>query len=194
MSKNITFVCGENIKTFVFDGKKTVFDLLIESGIKLDYPCGGKKTCGKCKIKITDGFEFVSEPDETEKKLLSANKEENVRYACMCEVFGDVTVELSSELLSDKIEVQTEGFMSKNITPDKFKKITVTLTKPTLENPISDEKNLINALGLTSKTLPLSIIKKLPELNTREIDVILSGDKIIDVRAAGECGKNAGIA
>jgi len=36
----------------------------------------------------------------------------------MCEAFGDVAVELNPK---EKMEIQTEGLKSKNITPDKFK-------------------------------------------------------------------------
>ena len=110
----MTVIRGNIRKSFVFDGRRTVFEL---SGSDFDSPCGGKKTCGKCRIKITDGFEFVSEPGETEKKFISeSDVKANIRYACMCEVFGNVTIELD---LKDKIEVQTEGLKSKNITPDK---------------------------------------------------------------------------
>lgn len=132
MSKNITFTCGNMRRDFIFDGKRTVFDLLSQTdfgGLNFNFPCGGKKTCRKCKIKLIDGFEFASEPDETEKKYLSDEDiKEHIRYACMCEVFGDVTVELNSDFsgfLSDKsnkIEVQTEGLKSKGITPNKYKK------------------------------------------------------------------------
>ena len=217
MANKITFICGNTKKDFIYDGKRAVFDLLSEvdfDGIKFDFPCGGKKTCRKCKIKITDGFEFISDPDETEKKYLSAEElKDNFRYACMCEVFGDVTVELNSDFITDKIEIQTEGLKSKGITPNRFKKITVILEDPTLENPISDEKNLIEAvnkiLGTELKTLPFGIIKKLSKIRSqnkiiKEIDVILSVSnqsgqgtkitKIIDVREAGECGDVYGAA
>jgi len=72
----------------------------------------------------------------------------------------------------------------------------VTLSEPTLKNPISDEKNLISkvnkTLGLNIGNLPVNIIKKLSEIknqdkSNKEIDVILNNTKIIDVRKSGEC-------
>ena len=123
MSNRITFIYGNTGYEHFFDGRYTVFELMTRfslNGVKLDFPCGGKKTCGKCKIKIKGGFEFVSQPDETEKGFLSERElKENVRYACMCEVFGDVAVELNPK---EKIQIQTEGLKSKNITPDKFRR------------------------------------------------------------------------
>jgi len=198
MSNKITFICENIHKNLIFDGRRAAFDLLSEinfDGFKHDFPCGGKKTCGKCKIKIRDGFEFISEPDETEKKYLSESDiKENIRYACMCEIFGDVTAELNPK---DKIEIQTEGLKSKDISPDRFKIIKIALENPSLENPMSDEQNLISALNnfpginLNLKNLPLNIIKKLSAIKNKNIDVILNISnrevKIIDIRESGEC-------
>lgn len=131
MSCNITFICGEVRKNLSFNGRRGVYDLLTDlkesreiSGVlKFDFPCGGKKTCGKCRVKIKDGFEFVSEPNETEKNFLTEKDlAENIRYACMCEVFGNVVIELNPGFSGEKMHVQTEGLKSKNITPDNFKK------------------------------------------------------------------------
>jgi len=118
MSNKIVFICGSSRHEFKFAGKCNMHELLLESGIKFDFPCGGKKTCGKCRIKIISGLEFISEPDETEKKFLSDKEiRQNIRYACMCEVFGDVVIELNPE---NKIEVQTSGLNSAGIIPDRF--------------------------------------------------------------------------
>ena len=132
MPNNISFICDNIKKDLSFDGRKTIFELLamVDFGdfngkLSFDFPCGGKKTCGKCKIKIINGFEFVSEPDETEKKYLTDKDiKENIRYACMCEVFGDVIIELNPDFFNkiNKINIQTEGLKTKNITPDKYKR------------------------------------------------------------------------
>ena len=196
MSSRITFVSENTQNTseeIIFDGRRTIYELMRNlKDFKFDFPCGGKKTCRKCKIKIKDGFEFISEPDSTEKKFITEEEiKESIRYACMCEVFGDVTVELINNKSSDKIEIQTKGLNSKNITPNKFKKIALTLSESTLENPLSDEKNLIFELNKTfkdfkSEKLPYHLIKKLTELDTQKIDVVLSGTNIIDVRKSNE--------
>jgi len=210
MPNKITFIFKDDSKHHIYEGKQTVFELLSKtdmSGLNYDFPCGGKKTCKKCRIKITDGFGFVCEPNENEKKYLTDEDiKNNIRYACMCEVFGDITVELNSS--KDKIEVQTEGLKSNSAVPNKFKKITVKLTEPTLENPISDEKNLISAVNnmleaegikhILHEKLPFDIITKLSGFSETEIEVILSVSytdvKIADIRRAGECGDIYGAA
>ena len=129
MSSNITFTSGNVRKNLNFEGRRAAHDLLIEltsdsdsNGLKFDFPCGGKKTCGKCRIKITDGFEFVSEPDETEKKFLSEKEiGEHIRYACMCEIFGSVTIELIAAE-TEKMQVQTAGMESKYATANQSQK------------------------------------------------------------------------
>ena len=195
MQNKITFVCKNERREAIFEGRRRIFDLLSETNFgqtTLDFPCGGKKSCGKCQVKIIDGFEFVSAPDETEMKL--SGGAENIRYACMCEVFGDVTVELDPRAGQGQMEISTMGRSSKNIEPNRFKKITATLTPPTLENPISREKNLISALGADLQNLPFHLIKKLSEIKGQNIEAIFCDDAIIDLREAGECADIYGVA
>lgn len=213
MINKIIFFNGNFNKVLNFEGKPTIFELLSKlpglsdtsgaSGasdakeIKLDFPCGGKKTCKKCKVKITSGFEYVSELCETEKKSLSPEEiENNIRFACMCEVFGDVEVELNREaLIKNKMEIQTTGVQSINMTADKYKKVTVQSNgwiKPTLENPIPDDINFrdtLNNMGYETAPLSVDIIKKIAEIRNNNIaaDVIINNAKVTDVRPAGEC-------
>jgi len=110
----------------IISGKGSIYDLLKEAGLDRfnpDFPCGGKKTCGKCRVRITGGARFVSPPDETEKKFISEKDlAENIRYACMCMVSGEVEIEPAPGAAVEKMEIQAEGLQSKNITPDKFKR------------------------------------------------------------------------
>jgi len=107
-------------------GNDTVYNLLKSERFErfnFDFPCGGKKTCKKCKVKITDGLKFVSPPGEAEKRLLTEKElENNIRYACMCEIAGGVTIEPAFEYSGAAMTIQTAGLASKNITPDKYKR------------------------------------------------------------------------
>ena len=57
----------------------------------IDAACGGKGTCGKCKVKILKGD--LSGPSERERKFLSNNEiESGYRLSCMIEVTEDIDV------------------------------------------------------------------------------------------------------
>lgn len=72
---------GENLK-----------EVLRKAGIKMDFPCGGCGTCGKCRVKITSR---AHPPKEEEIKLIPARElKEGVRLACLYQVASDVEVEV----------------------------------------------------------------------------------------------------
>ncbi|MCL1793534.1 MAG: ASKHA domain-containing protein [Oscillospiraceae bacterium] len=200
MQNKITFLFKNSRREAVFVGRRRIFDLLSETDFgeaAPDFPCGGKKTCKKCRVKILEGHEFVSEPDETEKKYISAlppgESGQNIRYACMCEVFGNVAVELENPS-AGKMEIMTEGQLSGSISPDKCKKCTADLAEPTLENPISREKNLATALKQDLESLPFRLVKRLSEIPGEKIEAIICGNKIADLTKPGECADIYGAA
>ena len=62
---------------------------------KLEMPCGGRGSCGKCRVRVQGE---VSPASERERELLTSSElSEGVRLACMCRVLGDTQVSLDSE-------------------------------------------------------------------------------------------------
>lgn len=80
-----------------------------EAGIIIDTPCGGNGTCGKCRVKITEG---VPEPNELEKEVFSADEIKNgLRLACQSKIGFDtvVTVFANSRFFEQKILTEDIG-------------------------------------------------------------------------------------
>ena len=76
----VTVRCGDNTQEIKVQNKKTLLTALQESGIFISAVCGGRGTCGKCRIKVLSG-DFP--PTEEEKKFFSENElEEGYRLAC----------------------------------------------------------------------------------------------------------------
>ena len=73
--------------------------VLQDAGVPLPAACGGKGTCGLCRVTVTgDG---AGAPRATEKGLLSAAElRSDLRLACQVSLRGAVDVDLPSELLS----------------------------------------------------------------------------------------------
>jgi 2Fe-2S ferredoxin len=76
------------------DGE-SVFEVGRRAGLDISTACGGKATCGLCRVKVLAGEAALSPQNAAEKKHLGnvyfINK---VRLACQSRVSGDVTVEL----------------------------------------------------------------------------------------------------
>jgi len=69
-------------------------DLVLSSGILLDRPCGGKGSCGKCRVKVSGE---VSGFTECELKHLSPeDRDAGRRLACQARAQGDVEIEIEA--------------------------------------------------------------------------------------------------
>ncbi|MEE4286910.1 MAG: ASKHA domain-containing protein [Mariniphaga sp.] len=66
-------------------------DVLHEYGV--EFPCGGKGTCGRCKIKLLEG-ELRADTVQ-QQKLINLGLEKDWRLACFCKADSDITIEIS---------------------------------------------------------------------------------------------------
>ena len=78
---------------YEYEVGKTLLEVLLEEGIFVDNPCNGKGLCGKCKVRILAGE--LSEPEDTERKLLKQEEMENgVRLSCLVKPETDLELSL----------------------------------------------------------------------------------------------------
>jgi uncharacterized 2Fe-2S/4Fe-4S cluster protein (DUF4445 family) len=89
-----------------------LIDVLHEFGI--EFPCGGKGTCGKCKVRLLDG-EIRMEEDH-QRKVEQLGLSDDWRLACFSQCTGDITLEIEQFnylILADESEFAfqpREGF------------------------------------------------------------------------------------
>lgn len=63
-------------------------------GLAINYPCGGRGTCGKCRVRIVEG---AAPPGESDARALSADEmAAGWRLACQTKVFGPMAVQWGS--------------------------------------------------------------------------------------------------
>ncbi len=79
---------GESVKV---NPGTPLIDVLHEYGV--EFPCGGKGTCGSCKIKLLEGKLVIDEIQQQKLKKLKLDR--NWRLACYCKVESDITLEIS---------------------------------------------------------------------------------------------------
>ncbi len=134
--KNKKIVCKPNIK---------LLDILIKNNEFVESPCGGKGSCGRCKIKHISGE--LSPITEDEERLLSDEEISNgIRLACLVKPKSDIKIDVVEQEQNHK--VLTEGYVPKfNMSPAIWKRV-INIEKPTLENPISYEELFRKKLGL----------------------------------------------
>ncbi|NBI07412.1 NADH:ubiquinone reductase (Na(+)-transporting) subunit F [Senegalia massiliensis] len=95
---------------YVVDGGDTLLSSLISQKIFIPSACGGKGSCGYCKVKITEGGGPVL-PTELG-YLTPEDMKENVRLSCQVKVKENIKIEIPEELFSVR---EYEGKVSKII-------------------------------------------------------------------------------
>lgn len=68
-----------------------LIDVLHEYGV--EFPCGGKGTCGRCKVRLLTGN--LKKGKEQQQKLEKLGLESDWRLACYCAVESDITLEVA---------------------------------------------------------------------------------------------------
>src|SRR5699024_2030843 len=89
-----------NDKQFTIEGGNTLLSTLIDEKIFIPSACGGKGTCGYCKVQIHEGGGPTL---ATELPFLTDEEQENnVRLSCQCKVKEDIQIEIPEELFNVK--------------------------------------------------------------------------------------------
>ena len=87
-------------KSFVVPGGSPLSQALFAEKIYIPSACGGRGTCGFCKVRIVSG---ISEPLPIEEMILNfSDVSRGFRLSCQTKVRGDLGVEIPEELLSIK--------------------------------------------------------------------------------------------
>ena len=140
----------------VEDGK-TILVAGRELGVEIEAICGEKRTCGKCKVRIEEGFfekfGVVSSPNHAspwrpveDKFFTPERKAEGYRLACTAKVHGDMIVFVPEEARAGGQVVRKAVTDRKiNVNPS-VKTYYIEMIPPTLHDPLGDYERVCNAL------------------------------------------------
>lgn len=113
-------------KTLEVDGGQTLLSALMGEEIFIPSACGGRGSCGYCKITVLSGGGAVL-PTETP-YLTRKERRSGVRLACQVKVREDAQVKIPEELLNVKMFSATVD-MTQSLTHD-IKELRMTLKEP----------------------------------------------------------------
>lgn len=175
--------------------KKTILEASQKAGIAIEATCGGKGTCGKCRVRIQHG---AREPltNVEEKFLSSSDVEKGIALACQCRGYGNLEVfvpEKGNEL-SRKLSLESK----KVLLDTDLRKEYLELQTPHVHDFRSDANRLIDGLkGKQINPLRLDVLSTIPFIlreNDFKVTAVLAGNELLAVEAGDTRNKIYGVA
>ncbi len=161
-----------------------------QAGVGLVSICGGKGTCGRCKMQVLEGQ--LSPLSETEGKKLTPDEiARGYRLACQAEVLSDLKVHIPPQSLIAAQRTQVQG---QELTVPVVPVVVgcdFRLSPPTLEDIRSDVDRVrdhLGLLGLSDLTIDFAVLRQL-STQLREWDwagtVGLRGQEVVSFGPLG---------
>ncbi|MTI58872.1 MAG: DUF4445 domain-containing protein [Firmicutes bacterium] len=175
MKKKVTVQTSAKKIVLEADKGSNLLHLLRENNINITSPCGGNRTCGKCKVKVKGERNDLTGP---ESKLLTEDEiEMGYRLGCALTIIDDLEIELLEE---GKLEIVTEGLEFKiDFNPP--------LKVHKLLDYESDEENSLSHLDIlyretSTDNIDLALLKEIPEIaEKKEVSLLKYRNKIISL-------------
>ncbi len=158
-------------KTLDLNEGESILEALKRHEVYLIASCGGKGTCGKCKVHIIEGDAGV----QGQGNLTQKERDAGLALACLCRPTGDVTLEIpetSRLVVGDKIAFAKAESLTKLLEDmgatlkPVLQTIELHLPTPTLHDNISDVERFRRALeekGITGVRFSHGFVKRMAD-------------------------------
>ena len=125
---------------------KTVLEASRELGIGIESLCGGKKSCGKCKVKLVQGDLSPFIKEET-KFIEESERAEGYRLGCAAQILGNVQIFIPEESRAQEQIVRKEASKRLIELRPAIAPRSVELSPPSLHDPLGDFDRLQEVLS-----------------------------------------------
>jgi uncharacterized 2Fe-2S/4Fe-4S cluster protein (DUF4445 family) len=173
----------------------TVFSAAHWIGLPIDSTCGGRGTCGKCKVRVIQGRRDPETADH--RQLLPAEIADGWRLSCQARIYEDMTCEVPQLLRVPK--AATMGLGRLVILDPNVRKVFLELSEPSLHDQRSDVARLKDALTEEGHDMVarVSVLRMLPAVFREagfRITAVLAGENLVAVEAGDTTGECYGVA
>ncbi len=146
----------------------TILEASIKLGAGIESVCGGKGTCGKCQVRIEEGYfakygisssiASVKNTGEANQKFISKRQlKQGYRLSCQTRIYGDVVIFVPEKSRKGKQVIRKEITVRNIRLKPAVRKYPVELKPATLHDPIGDYERLQAELTRKYKLRNLSI-------------------------------------
>jgi uncharacterized 2Fe-2S/4Fe-4S cluster protein (DUF4445 family) len=173
----------------------TLFSAAHWIGLPIDSTCGGRGTCGKCKVRVVQGRTDAETADH--RLLRPAEIEDGWRLSCQARIYEDMVCEVPQLLRVPK--AATMGLGRLVILDPNVRKVYLELSEPSLEDQRSDVARLKDALTDEGHDMVagVAVLRTLPQVfrdASFRITAVLAGEHLVAVEAGDTTGDCYGVA
>ncbi len=173
----------------------TVFSAAHWIGLPIDSTCGGRGTCGKCKVRVIEGRRDAETADH--RQLRPSEIEDGWRLSCQARVYEDMTCEVPQLLRVPK--AATMGLGRLVILDPNVRKVYLELTEPSMEDQRSDVARLRDALTEEGHDMVagVAVLRTLPPVFREagfRVTAVLAGEQLVAVEAGDTTAECFGVA
>lgn len=156
----------------------SILEAARQLGVDIETLCGEKRVCGKCKVRLEEGFfqkygiqsskSHASEWQEEEKKFINPEERESgYRLGCCANIEGDLLIFVPEESRAGKQVVSKAAREIPIQWNPAVKTYYVEVVAPTFEEPTADLERISEQLdhqyGLTNLDIDYLALRQLPD-------------------------------
>ena len=184
----------------------TLLEAIMEAGINITAACGGKASCGKCRVIIEDGN--LPLPTDTELSVLTEKQlRSGVRLACRTKMSSDMVITIPDTSRSLEVQILMGGVSQPVELSPNISKHYIELSTQTLTEAVSLFDHLRRTLNIRadmhavnrSRALflaDLALLQRLPNVLhwSNKLTAVVCGDKLIALEQGDTTKRCYGIA
>ncbi len=173
----------------------TLFSAAHWIGLPIDSTCGGRGTCGKCKVRVVEGRQDAETADH--RLLRAAEIADGWRLSCQARIYEDMTCEVPQLLRVPK--AATMGLGRLVILDPNVRKVFLELAEPSLDDQRSDVLRLKEALTVEGHDMVagVAVLRTLPQVFREagfRVTAVLAGEHLVAVESGDTTGDCFGVA
>ena len=173
----------------------TVFSAAHWIGLPIDSTCGGRGTCGKCKVRVVRGLPDAETADH--RQLRPQEIADGWRLSCQARIYEDMTCEVPQLLRVPK--AATMGLGRLVILDPNVRKVYFELAEPSLEDQRSDSARLRDALTEEGHDMiaGVAVLRTLPQVFREagfKVTAVLAGEHLVAVEPGDTTAECYGVA
>ncbi|MGA7911252.1 MAG: ASKHA domain-containing protein [Candidatus Dormiibacterota bacterium] len=173
----------------------TLFSAAHWIGLPIDSTCGGRGTCGKCKVRVIQGCPDPETADH--RQLRPVEIADGWRLSCQARIYEDMTCEVPQLLRVPK--AATMGLGRLVILDPNIRKVYLELAEPTLRDQRSDVARLRDALTVEGHDMvaDVAVLRTIPRVFREaefRVTAVLAGEHLVAVEAGDTTGDCYGVA